>query len=163
MTIQRACDTLEATLRRFADSVRHLVLTIDDVPEISDEPAVVDALRTAVGDIQAEADALLARLASDSTKADVPAALAGSQETCNRIAFAIRRSLVTHANVREIENVARERGGAWTRWSDAVRQSFAECENLVDLTGAALLDCWRELVDRGAVTATPPEGRRQHA
>lgn len=158
MTLVASFAALDSALARFDETLCELALTIDDVPNANDDPAVLDAVRAALIDARGDAAEAIQLIRHAGAAGD---AIADCQQHCDLAGQRVRK-IAAHGNLTEIRAVARERGGAWIRWSDAVAQSFERCEESLDRIAAPLLECWRELIDRSAGSTILKE-RGHHA
>ncbi len=137
MSVHDSIVRLEQSLTQLGASLDDVVLIAGDLPECDDEPALVDALRDRATGVRGEVHAAFA--------AAHRFAIADAHRACNAAARRIRTELMVRANFEEIAAIAVTRGGAWNRWSEVVRQALDEVAAASETTGAALLDCWREL------------------
>lgn len=147
MTIGSAFAQFRARLQALDDVVRQLALAIDDAPEDADEPAVVESLRGETAEIEGE----LAAAVRAAEGARPARAAAECQRRVNRVWHALQRELASHHALAEVERVAAERGGAWSRWSGVVREAVERCQQNVFEAADALAACWGELVERDAI------------
>ena len=153
MTIQGAVDLLRATLASLIESVRELALAIDDLPEEANEPAIVDALRNWVvdveGDLSETAGAAQRTLANEEA-VDVRGTgrvLAQCHALFNAAVRRFRSGLGLPATIGELQQIAAERSGSWERWSGIVQQAVERCDLAALDVADALLACWRETID----------------
>ena len=160
MTLHASIALFAGTLSRFDETLRELELTLDDGPEVADEPVVLEAMRASIVELHGELHELVQVVdAQSSDDGDAAAtrrtgrALAAAQEQTNAMARRLRLSLATHANLVELSAIARARGGAAVRWREAVQQALETSDDALERVSAALVDCWRELADRGGVVA----------
>jgi hypothetical protein len=165
MTIGSCLRRLGSAASESVETFRELLLTLGDVPHDEDEPACVEALVARVTDVegrlQSMTDSIAAALREDAEQLDTrrcARAVAVCQEICNDVSRMMHGELATARNFIEINTVADERGGAWTRWREVVQHELEQCQSTIDAIAAALLECWREIADRGggavSVTAT---------
>ena len=153
MTVQSAIDLLRTALASLMESVRELALGIDDVPEETNEPAIVDALRDWAADVEGgleETAAAAQRTMANDDALDVRGigiSLGKCHERFNAVARRFRSGLGQATTVGELQQIAAERGGSWQRWSGIVQQAIERCEVAALDAGDALLACWRETID----------------
>jgi len=147
MTIGSAFAHFRLRLQALDDVVRQLALAIDDAPDDADEPAVVESLRGETAEIEGEVAAAL-RAAGDARPAH---AAAECQRRVNRVWHALQREVASHHALAEVERVAIERGGAWSRWSGVVREVVERCEQNIFEAADALAACWSEIVERDPI------------
>jgi hypothetical protein len=146
MTTRSALALLRHHLRALQDVLRGLALALDDVPDAQNEPAIVDAMRSTASEIESQLETALAAEGPETSVAlHCQAALHQMQIST--------RELASHANVLELSRLAAERGGAWRRWTEAVREALDACEEALHTAAAAMLALWRELVESRAVPA----------
>ena len=139
MTTRQALAFLRHRLRALQDALRNLCLALDDVPETGDEPALVDAMRSTATEIESD---LESALAGDGDEAQVAL-------QCHEALLLMHRNtreLASHANLVELSRLAAERGGAWRRWTDVVRDALGACEETLHHAAEALAALWREVV-----------------
>ncbi|HEX7828808.1 MAG TPA: hypothetical protein VF787_04100 [Thermoanaerobaculia bacterium] len=146
---------LQQSLADLDEALAELALLAGDVPEPDDEPAIADAMRERVAIIRGDVAESTATLRDR----DARAALSACHERFNAIARRMSGELATRAHVVEIVSIASDRGGAWTKWSDAMQQGLDRCAVAHDAVAASLLECWRGLA---APQLRPRLGRRSH-
>jgi hypothetical protein len=122
------------------EALNEVALFAGDVPDPADAPAIVDALCERVSDIREELAEAAATLRGDTADA-----LGACHQRFNDAARRVRIELTSAANSVEIAAIAADRGGAWSKWSDAVQQGLDRCAHSTESVAAALLACWREL------------------
>ena len=143
MTIGTAFAHFRARLQALDDVVRQLALAIDDAPADADEPAVVESLRSETAEIEGEVSAAV----RDAGATRPVRAAVDCQRHINRVWHALQREVASHHALAEVERVAAERGGAWSRWCGVVREAVERCEQNVFEAADALAACWGELVE----------------
>jgi hypothetical protein len=139
MTVQSAIDLLRGSLATLIETVRELELTVDDVPEDPSEPAIIDALRNWIADLDGD---LQGALAHASTRAP-----ATSHAHFNAACRRLRAGLGSPVAMAELQRLAAGRAGAWRRWSGVMQQGVDRCELQTLDAADALLACWRETTD----------------
>jgi hypothetical protein len=142
MTTRSALALLRHHLRALQEVLRNLCLALDDVPDAGNEPAVVDAMRSAATEIESE---LETALAADGVN---KAVALRCQDSLHHMQISTRE-LASHANMLELARLAAERGGAWRGWSVVVREALEACEEALDHVAGAMLGLWREVVAEG--------------
>jgi hypothetical protein len=149
MTTRSAIDALRRRLRDLQDALRALCLALDDVPDAGDEPAIVDAMRSAASEIESDLEGALAADGGDARVA------LGCHDAVLRMQRTARE-IASHANHLELARLAAERGRVWRRWSEVVREALEAFEETLHNVAEALLGVWRELVEHAA----PPFGAK---
>jgi hypothetical protein len=132
---------LQRSLADVDDALNDVALFAGDVPDPEDEPAIVEAVRDRVYDIRGT----LAEAAAPLRNSESAGALGTCHEKFNEAARRLRTELTSAAISVEIAAIAADRGGAWSKWSDAVQQGLDRCAHSTESVAAALLACWREL------------------
>lgn len=153
MTVQSAIDLLRGSLAALLETVRELALAVDDGPDGPSEPAIVDAMRNWVadmeGDLEETAEQAQSALANDAA-IDVRGtglSLATCHACFNAAIRRFRSGLGLPATIVELQQIAAERAGSWARWTGIVQQAVERCELAALDTSDALLACWRETID----------------
>jgi hypothetical protein len=132
---------LQRSLADVDDVLNEVALSAGDVPDPEDEPAIVEAVRDRVHDIRGT----LAEAAAALRGGELAGTLGTCHEKFNEAARRVRSELTSAAIAVEIAAIAADRGGAWSKWSDAVQQGLDRCAHSTECVAAALLACWREL------------------
>jgi hypothetical protein len=148
MTLGFAATAARERLRSLEEIVRQFTLTLDDVPEPGNEPAIVESLRAATADLEHDVTIAISgweRPAAGSRW--IITAATGSQEAMNRAARRLHEELASHDAVAEVIRIGSERGGAWHRWSDVVCRVLEECKQRHYDVSDALAGCFTEYVD----------------
>lgn len=136
-------ETIPRLRRGLADvdeALNEVALFTGDVPDPADAPAIVEALCERIDDIRGELAEAAAMLRGESADA-----LGACHAKFNEAASRVRLELTSAANSVEIAAIAADRGGAWSKWGDAVQQGLDRCAHSIESVAAALLACWREL------------------
>jgi hypothetical protein len=160
MTMQRSLTALRSALEEIHDAVRELAISIDDWPESSDDPAIVDALRGSAADVEgdtAETQSSLAGVAESEESGDAVRAvrrLAEAHERYHTLQHRVRFSLARHENLFEVDRIARARDAAWRGWSSVVLRQFERIDDALDRGAAAFIACWQEIAERAVLAVT---------
>ena len=142
MTAASSFGILRTRLKTLLENVRQLGLAVDDCPE-EDEPAVVDALRTQVTQLEASVEEALHATGTASALS-----AARCQHAVNRASRALYGELASHDSIEEVLRAGSERGKAWEPWSGVVRDMLARCEDAFHQAADALAGCWEEIAER---------------
>lgn len=148
MTIAAAITQTRASLAELHDAVRRLSLALGDTPEGESEPAIVESLREHAADVEQDVDAALRGWIQPTDAVPrVVAATADSQRAINHVARTLHADIGSPDAWLELLHVGNERGGAWRRWSDVVRDVVAQCKERHYDVLDALAGCLGEVVD----------------
>ena len=130
------------------------IQVVEDHP-LWGEPAVVDWLEDRASKflalIEEGTEAAVKGAYALETPADLHAAgmeLMAAQDRFNHLSRAYTAELASYSRIDELVRIGRERGGEWALWSATVRHALESCQDRVFRLADALLECWRELVDR---------------
>jgi hypothetical protein len=148
MTVAAAITQTRTSLAALHDAVRRLSLALGDTPEAESEPAIVESLREHAADVEQDVEAALRGwLHPVAVEPRVVAATADSQRAINHAARTLHTDIGSPDAWLELLRVGNERGGAWRRWSDVVRDVVAQCKERHYDALDALAGCLGEVVD----------------
>jgi hypothetical protein len=159
MTVQSAIDLLRASLATLLETVHELALAVDDVPAGPSEPAILDAMRNWLADVEGDLQEAFEQATSFTSDDSFDVRGSGRRLATCHVHFnaALRRfrsGLGSPASAAELQQVAAERAGSWRPWSRVVQQAVERCELRALDAGDALLACWRETTDHAVAAVS---------
>lgn len=144
MTLGTATALLRERLAALEETLRQLALSLDDVPEPDNEPAILESFREQLAEIENEVRAAIGA----SSDADELRALIETQQSINQAWRTIESALASYDAVDEIVRAGDERGGAWPRWTSVVREGIERCQHEIHQSADAIVILGREVVER---------------
>lgn len=149
MTIESAIALLRERLSVLEETLRQLALSLGDVPEPGNEPAIAQSLRDELAEIENDVRAAIGA----ATGEDELHTLVAMQQSLNRTWRAIDSDIASYHAVSEIVRAGEERGGAWPRWTAVVREVIERCQHEVHQCAEAIVMLGSELNERQSVRA----------
>lgn len=144
MTLGSAIALLRERLSTLEETLRQLALSLDDVPEPDNEPAILESFRDQLAEIENEVRAAIGASRDDQELR----ALIEAQQSINRVWRAIESQLASYDSLDEIVRAGDERGGAWPKWTGVVREGIERCQHEVHQSADAIVSLGREVIER---------------